>query len=145
MRGILVAGIIAVALTGCTAPAEADQIRTFAAEAPKATATPEATPTPEPEPIVQPEPEEAAPQTEAQKNGFKDENDWYLRSIKSSWAGPLPSDADLLGVAAYACAEMDAGAARADVTAVQGASEDATNNNRNAVGYAAMALCPEHY
>lgn len=131
--------VAVLALSGCaSAGASADVAKSAA---PEVAAAAEATEEPAAAPITM-EPAATEDQTEAQKAGFVDENDWYLRSIKSSWSGDLPTDDQLLGAAALACASAQDGAAADDIVVVQGEGDDAFYNNRNAVNYAIMALCP---
>lgn len=143
--------VVVLALSGCSAAgasAPAGDVKPEVVASAEPTSEPTATPTAEPvaAPIVAAPiaaaPEATESQTEAQKNGFIDENDWYLRSIRAGWTGELPTDEQLLGAGKLACDGLAAGTRQEDVIVVQGEGEDALNNNRNLVGYALMALCP---
>ena len=135
MNKKLVAVVAAVlVLAGCSAvPSDngADSARVAPSSSPTAAPLPE-----------QPEPE-ITEQSEAQKNGFKDEDDWYLRSVKSSWQGDVPTDEELLKAGTSACEALTSGTQKADVVSVEGDSENAVYNNQIVVAYAIMALCPE--
>ena len=123
-------------LAGCSAvSAEAQGVPSDA----PSTASSDASPAPAP--IAMSEAPEA-PKSAAQEAGFKDENDWYLRSIKSSWTGDMPDDEQLLAAGTLACDELAKGTPRDQVHAVVGSGEAAVNNNQNLIGYAVMALCP---
>lgn len=139
----LVAAVIVVALSGCAAGVEVSAARVAApVEVSAATSEPSETSEPVAAPITM-TPVDPATQSEAQKAGFVDESDWFLRSIKASWTGDLPSDEALLGASALACQALEGGASRDSVTVVEGDGEAATLNNRNTVGYAIMAICPQ--
>lgn len=133
---------VVLAMSGCGASVEAGQpaksaVGTTATSAPVETSAATAAP------ITMP-PVDPATQSEAQKAGFIDENDWFLRSVKSTWlGGDAPSDDELLSAASLACEELGNGSPRDAVTVVVGDGEDAATNNSNAVWYAVMALCPQ--
>lgn len=137
--------VAAMMLTGCSAGpvVSPPQATTAEQESPEPPA-PAPDETVEPAPIaLDPTVEQDGDLSEAQQHGFADANDWFLRSIKSSWPDNTPSDATLLGAGELACQERAAGVPDAEVVAVEGASEEALRLNAYVVTYAVMALCPE--
>lgn len=137
----VIVGVAAVALlAGCSAvnAEAASQTVPTASVAPSATSSS----TPSAAPIVMSDAPDA-PKTAAQKAGFKDANDWYLRSIKSAWSGDMPSDHQLLDAASLACGALVKGTPRNQIHVVTGEGDAVVNNNRNVIQYSIMAICPK--
>ena len=139
-QSLIAATAAIVLLAGCSSPsAEAkDAPEPSATPSASASAASESAP---PAPIVMSDAPEA-PTSAAQQAGFKDENDMYMRGIKSAWSGELPSDEQLLAAAHYVCDAVTGGVPRDQIKAVTGEGDAATNNNRNLIESAVFAFCP---
>lgn len=83
-----------------------------------------------------------AEMSEAQRLGFADEEDWFLRSAQSSWQGTIPNDDELLAAGALVCSEVASGQEQSEIVAVEGESDEAMLNNQRVITFALMALCP---
>lgn len=124
--------IALLALTGCSAPAASSP-------APTVTVTATATATAAPTAITMTgEATKSAQPYPTGKVGDPEVDAFFLKGIKTAWAGEMPTDQQLLDAAALACKQRESGQ---KVQVVTGATEDAANNNRNLATYSRQMYC----
>lgn len=137
MKKKLIAVTAAVlVLAGCTA-APSDETSDSARTAPSSTPTATETVEPTAAPLAE-QPEADETETEPMPAGEGE----FLAAVYPAWRGALPSDSELIAAGNYACEQMTAGVAKAEVVAVEGASEDAMWNNSQLISAAGL-LCTE--
>jgi hypothetical protein len=145
-RGTLIAALVVLGLSGCSAAVNADSVERVANE-PSAVASAEPTVQPTPEVVETPvaAPVEIVP-TEApglpEFNGFSSQREWFLRQMDNKLSGTVDDDA-LVGAGLLACEQMRAGASVLTVNVVAGDGPDVAGDNED-IGWAAYYVyCPE--
>jgi hypothetical protein len=143
-RGTLIAALVVLGLSGCSAAVNADSVERVASE-PSATASAEPTVQPTPEVVETPvaAPVEIVP-TEApglpEWNGFSSQREWFLRSLDHKLSGAVEDDA-LVGAGQLACEQMRAGSSVFEVDVVS--SADPAADNEHIARTAMYVYCPE--
>jgi uncharacterized membrane protein len=74
-------------------------------------------------------------------------DDFYLRSVRPTWRGLMPTREQFVSAAMLACDQMAQGVERTKVKVVQGSlsEEDTLWNNANIGQFAAQVYCIEYY
>jgi hypothetical protein len=145
-RGTLIAALVVLGLSGCSAAVNADSVERVASE-PSAVASAEPTVQPTPEVVETPvaAPVEIVP-TEApglpEFNGFSSQREWYLKSLDGALSGAV-SDDDLIAAGMLACEQMRNGETLNTARVVSGTGEAADQDNNNILWAAYYVYCPE--
>jgi hypothetical protein len=143
-RGTLIAALVVLGLSGCSAAVNADSVERVASE-PSAVASAEPTVQPTPEVVETPvaAPVEIVP-TEApgrpEWNGFASQRDWFLAGVKNKLSGTADDDA-LVAAALLACEQIRSGISVLDVDVVT--SVDSDSDNEDIARNATYVYCPE--
>jgi hypothetical protein len=145
-RGTLIAALVVLGLSGCSAAVNADSVERVASE-PSAVASAEPTVQPTPEVVETPTaaPVEIVP-TEApglpEFNGFASAREMFLAGLDGAMSGEV-SDDDLVAAGMLACEQLRGGASISTTRVVTGTGEIADRDNAHIVWQALYAYCPE--
>lgn len=88
--------------------------------------------------------EEALPSTPS-TSSVQGDATVFLEQVRTTWAGTIPDDDELLIAGSSACAQLEAGTSHTGVTIFpsdEASSEYADANTRSIVDAAALSLCP---